>query len=34
MQTVTMLIDGEAVQARTGATFERRNPLDRTATLG
>ncbi|HKR41273.1 MAG TPA: aldehyde dehydrogenase [Paraburkholderia sp.] len=30
MQTVTMLIDGEAVQARNGATFERRNPLDGT----
>ncbi|CAG9271075.1 aldehyde dehydrogenase [Paraburkholderia unamae] len=30
MQTVTMLIDGEAVQARDGATFERRNPLDGT----
>ena len=30
MQTVSMLIDGEAVQARNGATFERRNPLDGT----
>ncbi|KAF1019416.1 MAG: Vanillin dehydrogenase [Paracidovorax wautersii] len=28
MSTITMLINGEAVQARNGATFERRNPLD------
>ena len=28
MKTVSMLIDGEQVQARNGATFERRNPLD------
>ena len=28
MQTVSMLIDGEQVAARNGATFERRNPLD------
>jgi benzaldehyde dehydrogenase (NAD) len=30
MQTVAMLIDGEKVAARDGATFERRNPLDGT----
>jgi benzaldehyde dehydrogenase (NAD) len=30
MQTVAMLIDGEKVPARDGATFERRNPLDGT----
>lgn len=28
MQTVSMLINGERVSARNGATFERRNPLD------
>ncbi|SIO15321.1 aldehyde dehydrogenase [Paraburkholderia phenazinium] len=28
MQSISMLIDGEAVQASNGATFERRNPLD------
>jgi benzaldehyde dehydrogenase (NAD) len=28
MKTVSMLIDGEQVAARNGATFERRNPLD------
>jgi benzaldehyde dehydrogenase (NAD) len=28
MQTISMLIDGERTQARNGATFERRNPLD------
>ena len=28
MKTVSMLIAGEQVQARNGATFERRNPLD------
>jgi len=30
MQTVSMLIKGVEVQARNGATFERRNPLDGT----
>ena len=30
MQTVAMLIDGEKMPARDGATFERRNPLDGT----
>ncbi|HTR08253.1 MAG TPA: aldehyde dehydrogenase [Paraburkholderia sp.] len=30
MQTVSMLIEGVEVQARNGATFERRNPLDGT----
>ncbi|MFP6562690.1 aldehyde dehydrogenase [Paraburkholderia sp. B3] len=30
MQNVAMLIDGEKVSARDGATFERRNPLDGT----
>ncbi|MFL9874518.1 aldehyde dehydrogenase [Paraburkholderia megapolitana] len=28
MQNISMLINGERVQARNGATFERRNPLD------
>ncbi|MFP3568519.1 aldehyde dehydrogenase [Paraburkholderia sp. SIMBA_030] len=28
MQTISMLINGAAVQAGNGATFERRNPLD------
>jgi benzaldehyde dehydrogenase (NAD) len=28
MQSISMLIDGAAVQASNGATFERRNPLD------
>ncbi|KVV31682.1 salicylaldehyde dehydrogenase [Burkholderia cepacia] len=28
MKTVSMLIDGEQVMARSGAIFERRNPLD------
>src|SRR5580704_13070593 len=28
MQSISMLINGEAVQAANGATFERRNPLD------
>ncbi|RDK03207.1 aldehyde dehydrogenase [Paraburkholderia lacunae] len=28
MQTISMLINGAAVQASNGATFERRNPLD------
>ena len=28
MKTIAMLINGEAVQASNGATFERRNPLD------
>ncbi|WP_158939099.1 aldehyde dehydrogenase [Burkholderia sp. S171] len=28
MKTIAMLINGEAVQAANGATFERRNPLD------
>jgi len=28
MQSISMLINGEAVQASNGATFERRNPLD------
>ncbi|WP_151636031.1 aldehyde dehydrogenase [Noviherbaspirillum aerium] len=28
MSTISMLINGERVQARNGATFERRNPLD------
>jgi len=28
MNTITMLINGEACQARQGATFTRRNPLD------
>lgn len=28
MTTISMPIDGEPCQARTGATFERRNPLD------
>src|SRR5476649_2903145 len=28
MNTIAMLINGEAVQAAKGATFERRNPLD------
>ena len=28
MKTIAMLINGEAVQAASGATFERRNPLD------
>jgi benzaldehyde dehydrogenase (NAD) len=30
MQSIAMLIDGEKVSARDGATFERRNPLDGT----
>ena len=30
MQTIPMLINGEARQATGGATFERRNPLDGT----
>jgi benzaldehyde dehydrogenase (NAD) len=30
MQTISMLINGAAVQASNGATFERRNPLDDT----
>ena len=30
MKTVSMLIDGEQVATRNGATFERRNPLDGT----
>ncbi len=28
MTTISMLVDGERTQARNGATFERRNPLD------
>ena len=28
MQSISMLINGAAVQASNGATFERRNPLD------
>ena len=28
MQPISMLINGESTQARDGATFERRNPLD------
>ena len=28
MNTISMLINGEATQARNGASFERRNPLD------
>ena len=28
MTTITMLINGEAVQAQSGATFTRSNPLD------
>ena len=28
MTTISMLINGEHCQARSGATFERRNPLD------
>src|SRR5689334_21230423 len=28
MSTISMLINGERVQARNGAQFERRNPLD------
>ena len=28
MNTISMLINGERIQSRHGATFERRNPLD------